>query len=91
MNSSSSTKTTGLLLRIHLSDGSAQSFVQADKAKADLIWKCTDPTRLFAGQRLVIAGKHFKSVFVCSEIVRMDFIRTRPAPAGNSRKPFRTW
>jgi hypothetical protein len=74
MISSSGTKTHSLLLRVHLSDGSVQSFVQANQAKADQIWKCTDPTMLFAGQRLVIAGINFESVFVCSEIVRMDFI-----------------
>jgi hypothetical protein len=31
--------------------------------------------RLFAQQRLVIAGTHSKSVFVCSEITRIDFIQ----------------
>src|SRR5262249_8071651 len=31
--------------------------------------------RLFASSRLVIAGTHSKSVFVCSEIVRIDFVQ----------------
>jgi hypothetical protein len=76
MNSSPSTETqsASLKIQVHLSDGSTESFVQTDKAKAERIWKSTDPARLFAGQRLVIAGMHFKSVFVCSEIIRIDFI-----------------
>ena len=74
MNSSWSTKSSGLRLRVHLSDGSVESFFQADKAKAEQIWQSVEPERLFARQRLVIAGMRFKSVFVCSEIVRVDFI-----------------
>ncbi len=74
MKSPSSTKPPGLRLRVYLADGSVESFIQTDKAKAEGIWKNTDPARLFAAQRVVIAGIHFKSVFVCSEIIRIDFI-----------------
>lgn len=64
-----------MLLRVHLTDGSVESFMQADEAKAKNIWQCVDPGRLFAQQRLVLAGTHSKSVFVCSEIIRIDFIQ----------------
>ena len=63
-----------LQLRIHLSDGSVESFVQADEAKAQQIWDSVDPVRLFTQQRLVVAATHSKSVFVCSEIVRLDIL-----------------
>ena len=79
MNSSSSTTSPGLLLRIHLSDGTVESFVQVDRVKAQQIWQGTEPVRLFSQQRLVIAGTHSKSVFVCSEIVRVDFLGYSPA------------
>lgn len=61
-----------LSLRIHLSDGSVESFFQADKAKAQQVWSSIEPAHLFAQQRLAIAGTYSNSVFVCSEIVRLD-------------------
>jgi hypothetical protein len=61
-----------LSLRVHLSDGSVESFFQADQAKAQQIWSSIEPVHLFAQQRLVIAGNYSNSVFVCSEIVRLD-------------------
>jgi hypothetical protein len=74
MNSSPSTTPSGLLLRIHLSDGTVESFVPTDKAKAQQICQDMELARLFSQQRLVIAGIHSKSVFVCSEVVRVDFV-----------------
>jgi hypothetical protein len=64
-----------MLVRIHLTDGSIESFTQPDEAKARKIWQGIDPIRLFAQPRLVVAGTYSKSVFVCSEIVRIDFIQ----------------
>jgi len=64
--------TPAMRLHVHLADGSVESFAQTDKAKADRIWRTIDPVRLFSQQRLVIAGTYSKSVFVCSEIVRLD-------------------
>ena len=64
-----------LTIRFHLTDGSTESFVQPDETIAQKIWQDIDPIRLFAQQRIVIAGKHSKSVFVCCEIVRIDFVR----------------
>jgi hypothetical protein len=64
-----------MIVRIHLGDGSIESFVQADEAAARRIWESIDPVRLFGQQRLVIAGAHSKSVFVGSEIARIDFVQ----------------
>jgi hypothetical protein len=64
-----------MVVRIHLSNGSVESFVQADEATARKIWQAIDPVRLFAQQRVVIAGTNAKSVFVGSEIVRIDFVQ----------------
>jgi hypothetical protein len=64
-----------MLVRVHLTDGSVESFTQADETTVRKIWERLDPVRLFAQQRLVIAGTHSKSVFVCSEIVRIDFVQ----------------
>jgi len=64
-----------MIVRIHLADGSTESFVQSDEAIAKKIWESIDPVRVFGQQRLVIAGTHSKSVFVGSEIVRIDFVQ----------------
>jgi len=74
MNPPSNAVSPGLRLRVHLADGSVESFVQTDATKAQQIWQNIEPERLFAQQRLVIAGTYSKSVYVCSEIVRLDFI-----------------
>jgi hypothetical protein len=64
-----------MIVRIYLADGSTESFVQADEAAARKIWESIDPVRLFGQQRLVIAGTHSKSVFVGSDIARIDFVQ----------------
>ena len=64
-----------MIVRVHLAGGSVESFVQADEATARNTWNGLDPVRLFAQPRLVIAGTHSKSVFVGSEIVRIDFVQ----------------
>jgi hypothetical protein len=64
-----------MLVRIHLTDGSVESFVQTDEETAKRIWEGIDPVRLFGQQRLVIAGTHSKSVFVGAEIARIDFVQ----------------
>jgi hypothetical protein len=74
MNASSTTAPPVLQIRVHLTDGSTHSFVQADEASARKIWHGVEPSRLFAPQRIVIAGTHSKSVFVSCEIARIDFI-----------------
>jgi hypothetical protein len=64
-----------MIVRIHLSNGSIESFIQADESTARKIWDSIDPVRLFAQQRVVIAGTHSKSVFVGPEILRIDFVQ----------------
>ena len=64
-----------MLIRIHLANGSVESFVQSDETTARSTWESIDPVRLFVQPRLVIAGTHSKSVFVGSEIVRIDFVQ----------------
>ena len=63
-----------LIIRIHLTDGSAHSFVTTDHAAARKLWDAIEPARLFATHRLVIGSEHSKAVFVSSEIVRIDLI-----------------
>jgi hypothetical protein len=64
-----------MIVRIHLENGSIQSFVQADEATARKTWEAIDPVRLFTQPRLVIAGTSSKSVFVGPAIVRIDFVQ----------------
>lgn len=63
-----------MIVRVHLENGSVESFVQADEAIARQTWNAIDPVRLFS-QRVVIAGTCFKSVFVGSAIVRIDLVQ----------------
>jgi hypothetical protein len=67
---------TTLRIDIYLTDGSVESFKQSDASKTEAIWKASVPAQLFAHPRLIIAGTHFKSVFVCSEIVRINFMQS---------------
>jgi hypothetical protein len=62
-----------LLIRIHLADGTSESFVQHDEAQARKVCEKIDSTRLFMQPRLMVAGEHFKSVFVTDQVVRVDF------------------
>jgi hypothetical protein len=80
MNSSPSNQTPPLSLRVSLTDGSSESFLQSDETMAREIWQHLDPARLHTQQRIVIAGTHSKSVFVCAEIVRIDFNWPPPEP-----------
>jgi len=75
MNTPAQTTSPAMLLRVYLTNGSTECFVQEDEAVARTIWESTDPVRLFAQQRLVIAGTYSKSVFACSEIERIDFVQ----------------
>src|SRR5437867_10221414 len=63
-----------LTLRVHITDGSVDSFVASNQAAAQKLWDAVEPARLFARDRIVIGSEHSKAVFVCSEIVRIDFI-----------------
>lgn len=63
------------IIRVHLTDGSVESFVQSDAAEAQKLWDRIEPSRLFAPARIVLAGEHFKSVYVTCQIVRVDFVQ----------------
>lgn len=62
-------------IRIHLTDGSVESFAPTDEAEAQKLWDKIEPSRLFAQSRLVLAGEHSKSVFATSHVLRVDFIQ----------------
>jgi len=62
-----------LTIRFHLTDGSVHSFTQPDATINEKLWDAIEPSRLFAHQRIVVASEHSKSVFVTSEIIRVDF------------------
>ena len=64
-----------MLIRVYLTDGSVESFAQPDETKAKALWNNLDPLRLFAQPRVVIAGVASKSVYVGSEIARIDFVQ----------------
>jgi hypothetical protein len=63
-----------LTIRFHITDGSVHSFTQADATINEKLWDAIEPSRLFMHQRIVVGGEHSKSVFVSSEIIRVDFL-----------------
>jgi hypothetical protein len=64
-----------LAIRVHLTDGSVESFAPTGEAEAKKLWDQIEPSRLFAQSRLILAGEHSKSVFVTAHILRVDFIQ----------------
>ena len=72
---SSSAQKPALVIRVHLTDGSVESFAQMDGVEADKLWEKIEPSRLFSQTRLVLAGDYSKSVCVTAQIVRVDFVR----------------
>src|SRR5271154_3503725 len=68
-------KRPAFAIRIHLTDGSVESFAPTNEADAQKLWDRIEPSRLFAQSRLVLAGEHFKSVFATAQILRVDFIQ----------------
>ena len=55
-------------------DGSVANFFQPDPKIAERIWSRIHVAHLFTRPRIVIADDYSKSVFVCSQINRIDFI-----------------
>jgi hypothetical protein len=68
-------KKPAFAIRVHLTDGSVESFAPPNEAEAQKLWDRIEPSRLFTQPRLVLAGERFKSVFVTSNILRVDFIQ----------------
>lgn len=63
-----------LEIRFHFADGSRETFVQPDVDMAENILRQINPSDLFTQPRIVIADDYSKSVFVCSQINRIDFV-----------------
>jgi len=55
-------------IRVHLTDGSVESFAPASETEAKKLWDQIEPSRLFAQSRLILAGECSKSVFVTAHI-----------------------
>ncbi|MGC9942116.1 MAG: hypothetical protein ABSE48_09790 [Verrucomicrobiota bacterium] len=68
-------KKPALAIRVHLTDGSTESFAPKSEEAAQRLWDKIEPSRLFAQSRLIFAGEHSKSVFVTAHILRVDFIQ----------------
>jgi hypothetical protein len=63
-----------LEIRIHFADGSQETFIQPDAEMAENILQQIDPSHLFSQSRIVVADDYSKSVFICSQINRIDFV-----------------
>jgi hypothetical protein len=63
-----------LTIRFYLTEGSVHEFMQADVRINERLWNEIEPSRLFARQRIIVGSEHSKSVFVASEIIRVDFV-----------------
>ena len=63
-----------LEIRIHFVDGSWERFIQSDVEMAESILRQINPSHLFNQSRIVTADDYSKSVFVPSQINRIDFI-----------------
>lgn len=63
-----------LEIHIHFTDGSKEFFVQHDTEMAESILHQINPSHLFSQSRIVVADDYSKSVFVCSQINRIDFV-----------------
>jgi hypothetical protein len=63
-----------LEIRFHFVDGSKETFIQTDAEAAEAIRHQINLSSLFHQPRIVVADDYSKSVFVCSEINRIDFV-----------------
>jgi len=63
-----------LEIRFEFVDGSVANFFQPDAEIAEGIWSRINVAHLFARPRIVVADDYSKSVFVCSQINRIDFV-----------------
>ncbi len=63
-----------LEIRFQFVDGSEATYFQPDLEIAESIWSRINMAHLFTRPRIVIADDYSKSVFVCSQINRIDFV-----------------
>jgi len=61
-------------LRFYLRDGSVESFVQDGLAEAQPFLQQIGTGQLFNHPRIIVAGAHYKTVFVSSELNRIDLV-----------------
>src|SRR5579862_3527228 len=66
--------TPALELRFQFVDGSEETFIQPDTERAEKVLRSIHPAHLFYQSRIVVADDYSKSVFVCSQINRIDFL-----------------
>src|SRR5712691_10307298 len=63
-----------LEIRFQFVDGSVASFFQPDPEFAENIWRRINVAHLFTRPRIVVADDYSKSVFLSSQINRIDFV-----------------
>jgi hypothetical protein len=63
-----------LEIRFRFVDGSKETFIQTDVEVAEELRHQINLSSLFRQSRIVVADDYSKSVFVCSEINRIDFV-----------------
>ena len=63
-----------LEIRFQFVDGSVANFFQRDHEIAENIWSRVNVAHLFARPRIVVADDYSKSVFLTSQINRIDFV-----------------
>jgi hypothetical protein len=63
-----------LEIRFQFVEGSQETYVQSDPGIAATILNGISPPLLFSHYRIVIADDYSKSVFVCSQLNRVDFV-----------------
>ena len=68
------TSRPALEIRLQFVDGSDETFIQQDTNAAQKILQQINLAHLFSQTRIVVADDYSKSVFICSEIDRIDFL-----------------
>src|SRR6266705_2749737 len=63
-----------LEIRFQFVDGSVANFFQSDPEIAEIIWSRINVAHLFTRPRIVVADDYSKSVFLSSQINRIDFV-----------------
>ena len=63
-----------LEIRFHFVDGSKKTFITANSEAAEAIRDRINLAKVFHKTRIVVADEYSKSVFVCSQINRVDFL-----------------
>jgi hypothetical protein len=63
-----------LEIRFQFVEGSQETYVQPDPGTATTILNGISPPLLFSHYRIVVADDYSKSVFVCSQLNRVDFV-----------------